>query len=421
MFPAKLDGEIRRSLSLRWLSEFDSCHMAARGGDIDGAGSRSKGSYIVRRRRKVIVIGAGPAGCAAGLALASSSASSECLLLERKALPRTKACGSGLSPWTLKFLDQLGVGEKVRRRAFRIDGAIIAGANGRGVELRGDHETAVLLRSEFDELLAREAQSRGAQLREDCTVRRIEQHRGQVSVETSQGTLEADAVIDCSGATGGFDRERRRMPATLGQSTLHTIMGWYQGLQGTSDVVELFFERELKPHYAWVFPETAGRVNVGLCFAPDKSKPNARQRFEAFLDRRLSRRLRGAEQLGGWIGHPVQVSSVPRQLTAPGVLRAGEAGWLADFATAEGIYHALVSGHLAGTHLGKLTERGWRDDLDGLRFQTNVMKALAPRMVGGRLLMGALKSPALDIALSFSSARATREVLKRAFSGLYHG
>ena len=374
----------------------------------------------MRTKRKTIIIGAGPAGCAAAMGL-SSSVASECVLLERKALPRTKACGSGLSPWTLKFLDRLGVGEQVRRRAFRIDGAIIAGVNGRGVELRGDHETAVLLRSEFDQLLAREAQSRGAELREDCTVRRIENHRGQVAVETSQGTFEADAVIDCSGATGGFDRERRRLPSSASQSTLHTIMGWYEGLQGTSDVVELFFDRELKPHYGWVFPETASRVNVGLCFAPDKAKPNARERFQSFLERRLAKRLRGAQQLGAWIGHPVQVSSVPRQLAAPGVLRAGEAGWLADFATAEGIYHALVSGHLAGTHLAKLAERGWSEDLGGRSYQASVMKTLAPRMLGGRLLMTALKSPALDLALGFSSVPATRQVLKRAFSGLYHG
>ena len=375
----------------------------------------------MRKNRKTIVIGAGPAGCAAALGLVSSAGSAECLLLERKTLPRTKACGSGLSPWTLKFLDRLGVGEKIRRRAFRIDGAIIAGSDGRGVELRGDHETAVLLRSQLDELLAREAQSLGTELREGCTVRRIDNHRGQVAVETSAGTFEADAVIDCSGATGGFDRERRHVASGAGQSTLHTIMAWYQGMQGTSDVVELFFDRELKPHYGWVFPEGAGRVNVGLCFEPDKAKPNARQRFEAFLERRLARRLRGADQLGSWIGHPVQVSSVPRQLAAPGVLRAGEAGWLADFATAEGIYHALVSGHLAGAHLAKLADRGWRTDLDGARYQSSVMKVLAPRMLGGRLLMSALKSPALDLALGFSSARATRAVLKRAFSGLYHG
>jgi flavin-dependent dehydrogenase len=249
----------------------------------------------------------------------------------------------------------------------------------------------------------------------------VASHAGQVALETSQQTFEADAVIDCSGATGGFDRERRQLPTSSSQCTLHTIMAWYEGMQGCSDVVELFFDRELKPHYAWVFPETSRRVNVGLCFLPDKSQPNAKQRFEAFLERRLAPRLRGAEQLGSFIGHPVNVSNMPRSLSAPGVLRAGEAGWLADFATAEGIYHALVSGHVAGTHLGRLAGGDWRSDLDSTRYQAKVMKALAPRMLGGRLLMGALKGPALDMALGFGSSRATRGVLKRAFSGLYHG
>jgi flavin-dependent dehydrogenase len=354
------------------------------------------------------------------MALASSG-HTECLLLERKSLPRTKACGSGLSPWTLTYLDRLGVGEQVRRRAFRIDGAVIAGSDGEGVELRGDHETAILLRSEFDELLAREAERRGAKLHEGCSVRRIETANGQIAVETNQGTFEADAVVDCTGATGGFDRERRKTEQSASETTLHTIMAWYEGMEGCSDVVELFFDRELRPHYGWVFPETSRRVNIGLCFLPTATQLNAREHFQAFLDRRLSHRLRRSEQLGKWIGHPVNVSAMPKKLIAPGVLRAGEAGWLADFATAEGIYHALVSGHTAGTHLAALAAGGWRNDLDGTRYQAKVARALAPRMLGGRLLMSALKSPALDMALRFRSARATREVLKRAFSGLYHG
>jgi flavin-dependent dehydrogenase len=345
----------------------------------------------------------------------------ECVLLERKSLPRVKACGSGLSPWTLKYLDRLGVGSAVRKRAFRIDGAVIAGSDGKGVELRGDHETAILARSEFDELLAREAERRGARLQEGTTVRRIEARNGGVAVETNQGVLEADAIVDCTGATGGFDKDRRHAASSSGQATLHTIMAWYEGMEGCADVVELFFDRELKPHYGWVFPETARRVNVGLCFYPTEGGPNARQHFEGFLERRLASRLRRAEQLGKWIGHPVNVSMFPRKLSAPGVLRAGEAGWLADFATAEGIYHALVSGHLAGTHLASLEDGAWHGDLDGQRYQTKVAKALAARMLGGRVLMTALKSPALDTALRWSTARATREVLKRAFSGLYHG
>jgi len=371
--------------------------------------------------RRAIVIGAGPAGAAAAMRLASST-NVECLVLERKSLPRTKACGSGLSPWTLRYLDLLGVGDQIRKRAFRIDGAIIAGTDGEGVELRGDHETAVLLRSDLDELLIREAERRGAKLHEGTRVRRIETHNGQLGVQTEQGTFEADVVIDCSGATGGFDKERRRAQSRVSlDGTLHTIMGWYEGVQGTSDVVELFFDRELKPHYGWVFPESARRVNIGICYVPGGAGSNARERFQSFLDRRLGPRLKHAQAIETWIGHPVNVSSAPRGLTAPGVLRAGEAGWLADFATAEGIYHALVSGHIAGEHLAREAEGTWRADLNAKLYQAKVLKTLGPRMLGGRVLMSALKGPVLDTALRFRSSRATREVLRKAFSGLYHG
>lgn len=385
----------------------------------------------------------------------------ECHILERKVLPRTKACGSGLSPWTLDLIDRLGVGPQIRKQAYRIDGAIIGGARGETIELRGDHETAILRRSELDYTLVQEACARGAMLRDSTIVKDIEvrtRGTGGVAVTTSEGIIEADLVIDCSGATGQLDRKTRfadgpsptssipkngsavranwesgknavqalfkkaTPPVVTEQLTLHTILGWYQGVQGCSDVVELFFEDELRPHYAWIFPETKERVNIGLCFYPTPGSLNARERFEAFLDKRLAPRMRHAELLGKWIGHPVQVSTFPAGLTDDRILRAGEAGALADAATAEGIYHGLLSGSVAGKFAAEQLSAGSRlakSDLDD--YQRRIRKALTTRLVLGRSLMSALKTPALDWALSMKSSPLTQTVLSRAFSGLYHG
>ncbi len=400
--------------------------------------------------KRVVVIGAGPSGSAAAMELAGLGV--ECHLLERKPLPRTKACGSGLSPWTLDLLDTMGVGPRVREHAYRIDGAILCGTNGDGVELRGDHETAILRRSELDYLLVQEAVRRGAKLHDDTRVDAIRTvgHRSgsvEVAVETSEGTWEADLVLDCSGSTGQLERKtthhgyeqpnRKDSSFRTGAAAflqriserlkservvLHTIMGWYQGMAGCSDVVELFFDKELRPHYAWVFPETATRVNIGLCFLKRPDGPNARQHFEAFLDRRLSQRLRHAELLGKWIGHPVQVSALAQDLVAPGVLRAGEAGWLADAATAEGIYHALLSGRTAGRYAAEHLLSRRDASVEHLQvYQTRVQKALVARLALGRALMGALQTPTLDWALSMKSSAITQKALSRAFTGLYHG
>src|SRR5215212_9071299 len=106
--------------------------------------------------KRVVVIGAGPAGSAAAMTLCRFP-SVETLLLERATFPRRKVCGSGLSPWCLDLLDELGVGPAVRREAYTIHGALIGGANGAPVELRGKYEAAILLRARFDSLLAKEA------------------------------------------------------------------------------------------------------------------------------------------------------------------------------------------------------------------------------------------------------------------------
>ncbi len=385
--------------------------------------------------RRVVVVGAGPAGTAAAMEVAAQGV--ECILLERKTIPRTKACGSGLSPWTLRLLDDMGVGQSVRKLAFRIDGAIIAGVEGEGLELRGDHETAVLRRAEFDELLALEARRRGADVRDGISVTGLERHRGDRSsstaIHTTDGTVEADLVIDAAGATGRLDRYLDETEASApsraptketaaDRMTLHTIMGWYEGVSGCSDVVELFFDRELRPHYAWIFPETERRVNIGLCFKPTPDGPNARDHFESFIERRLSDRLRGADALGRWIGHPVRVSSSARDLVADGMLRAGEAGWLADCATAEGIYHALVSGRIAGRFAAARLQSQARLEADELRdYERANRKELGLRLRMGRVLMSGLTTPFLDWALKLRKLSATRAALSKAFTGFYHG
>ncbi|MEM9193959.1 MAG: NAD(P)/FAD-dependent oxidoreductase [Myxococcota bacterium] len=365
---------------------------------------------------RVVVAGAGPAGSAAAMGLRREGI--ETILVDRRPFPRTKVCGSGLSPWTLDLLDELGVGAKVRSRAFRIDGAIIAGVEGDGIELRGDHETAILLREEFDELLMNEARARGAEFREGVRVRgAVYDGERLVGVETADGVIEADGLIDCTGATGKLASTHHRSGRTL-----HTILGWFEGVANTQDVVELYFDPTVKPHYGWVFPETAERVNIGLVYEPTEDGLNARERFSAFVERRLSRRIRGAQQLGKLMGHPAHVSSFPRGLVRDGVLVAGEAGRLVDAATAEGIYHGLVSGTAAGRLLGQLLGEGEAPTAAKLApYQRIVQQKLAVRMMLGRSLMTALRSPVLDLALRLGDSRPVRTVITKAFAGLYHG
>lgn len=362
--------------------------------------------------KRVVVIGAGPAGSSAAIAL-SRYRSVETLLLDRATFPRRKPCGSGLSPWALDLLEMMGMGPTVRAEAYVIKGAIVGGTRGQPIEIRSKYQAAVLLRARFDTLLTREAARRGARLWEASKVEEVVRDNGRViGVRTAGGSVEADAVIVCNGAKTTQGRAPR--PGR----TLRAIMGWYEGVEGVSDAVELYFDTMVKPFYGWVFPESGERVNIGICYDPLPGSLNARQRFDAFLDHRLVHRMRSARQVDQLVGHPIATSYKPTALVRQGMLIAGEAGHLVDPATAEGIHHAMASGLIAGRFLGSLLDRGIAPTEANLTPYTGLIRRrLGRRLMAGQLLLQAGRTPALDYALGFGSLKPVKSLLTWALAG----
>ncbi|MBV6622508.1 MAG: geranylgeranyl reductase family protein [Rivularia sp. (in: Bacteria)] len=362
--------------------------------------------------KRVIVIGAGPAGSAAAMSLAKFP-DIEVHLLDKATFPRRKVCGSGLSPWTLELLDEMGVGSIIRKEVYPIKAGIIGGVGGTAVELRSEYEAAVLLRSRFDTLLAYEAARRGAKLTEGVRVQELVRENGRLlGVKTNQGEIEADAVIVCSGGASKLAQAKR--PGI----TLRALMGWYEGVAGISDAVEIYFDPMVKPYYGWVFPETKNRVNIGICYNPSIGDLNAKQRFEAFIENRLAQRVKYASRIDYLMGHPIAITHKPTALVQSGTLIAGEAGNLVDPATAEGIHTALASGMIAGTFLGSRLDNGYLPTFENLSPYTKLIRQkIGPRLMAGNAFLQVAKTPILDFALRFGSFKPVKNVLNWALTG----
>ena len=121
----------------------------------------------------VIVVGAGPAGSTTAYHLAQSGA--DVLLLEKSAFPREKVCGDGLTPRAVKSLVSMGIDTRPEAGWMHNKGLRILGG-GMRLELPwpelADYPSYGLVRprTDFDDLLARQAVKAGATLRERVNV-----------------------------------------------------------------------------------------------------------------------------------------------------------------------------------------------------------------------------------------------------------
>ncbi|HEX9163413.1 MAG TPA: NAD(P)/FAD-dependent oxidoreductase [Thermoanaerobaculia bacterium] len=155
----------------------------------------------------IIVIGGGPAGSTAATLLARRGYS--VLLLEREKFPRFQI-GESLLPYNNDLFDRLGVTEKLERGDFfpKYGAYFVTGDGKVGASFRFDrnldeqyHRSFQVKRADFDQLLLRNAESSGVEVREQCGVTSVDlSDRTGAIVETSTGARhEARFVIDASG------------------------------------------------------------------------------------------------------------------------------------------------------------------------------------------------------------------------------
>ena len=120
-----------------------------------------------------VVVGAGPAGSAAAIALARSGC--RVLLLDRRSFPRDKPCGDLIGVRALRAALRLGVAETDLREYPRIGGAIVtteggeldlAPGSGWGRRLLAGSDARVVPRVVFDDLLVQSAVRAGATFRQ---------------------------------------------------------------------------------------------------------------------------------------------------------------------------------------------------------------------------------------------------------------
>ena len=308
-----------------------------------------------------VIVGAGPAGCAAAITLARSG--SPVTLIDKATFPRDKICGDGLTTGALRELEALG---------FRPDGiagwtpvcdVVVRSPSGTvrryPLPRDGSLHAAVVRRIDLDAALLAHTRTFDVEVLEGEGIAALERNSDSVRVTTTGGrSLEAGHVI---AADGMWSPTRKLAGDTVEgyRGDWHAFRQYFSGVTGPAATdLWVSFEPDILPGYFWSFPLGDGRANVGYGImrhdgvAPGNKLdrvPDMKQRWPDLLDRPHIRELLGTDAAPesphrAW-PIPARVGDVP--LVGDRVMYVGDAAATGDPMTGEGIAQAMVSGRLA--------------------------------------------------------------------------
>ncbi len=302
------------------------------------------------RDADLLVIGAGPAGCAA--AISARRAGRTVVVVDRATFPRDKTCGDGLTTGALRLLEHLGLPLTTLDASARVREVRLVTPTGRTIELPlpvdGEH-ARVMTRVDLDARLVEAAKRAGADLVEGSALEDLKSLDAGVVATLDDGrTITAPYAV---AADGHYSAARRLLtpdaPPVLGEWS-----AFRQYFSGVDDPrLWVLFERDLLPGYAWIFPLPDGRANVGfgMLRGPGVTGKVLAAKWRELLARPSVRDVLGprAEPIGTHRAWPIPSHLDPARLVTGRVLFVGDAAGVVDPMTGEGIAQALETGILA--------------------------------------------------------------------------
>jgi len=316
----------------------------------------------------ILIIGGGPSGISTALHLARDfpHLTPRTLVLEKAHYPRPKLCAGGLVFDAEIILQRLGldVSEVPHVDANRIH--FDFEAKGLNIRVPKRHALRIIRRDEFDNWLARKAETRGLDIREGVTVKKVIPNQDNVIVETDQETFYAQVVVGADGSNGVTRRfvfpnapvHTARVLEVLapsqpssGSENMEDVTRWGQAY------FDFFPVANNIAGYVWDFPTQVNRETMRCWGIYDTNilANEKRPQLKEPLAKEMSRLGYDIEKYE-IKGHPIRWFSPQNQMSVPRVLLVGDTAG-ADPFLGEGISIALGYGALAAREIGEAFQR----------------------------------------------------------------
>jgi menaquinone-9 beta-reductase len=349
---------------------------------------------VASRRCDVLVVGGGPSGAACAYWLAT--AGHDVVMVERKRYPREKTCGDGLTPRSVRQLEDMGLADELAGAGHRFEGLRSHGF-GRTLELTWPNHPDlpgygyVITRKDLDALVAERATKAGATVWEGTEAVEPLVEAGLVRgahLKTKPAPTDAPApasagppaveiraryTVVADGANSRFGRSlgtSRNRSYPLGMA----IRGYWTSPRHDEPWIDSWLDIRDKagnvlPGYGWIFPVGDGRINVGIGLLSTFNQwkaVNTTHLLQSFAEYApASWDIRPETACGPATGGRLPMGMSVGPHAGPTWLVVGDAGGSINPFNGEGIAYAYESGRFAANAVDLALTTG-----DGMALQT---------------------------------------------------
>ena len=318
---------------------------------------------------EVCIIGAGPGGAATALKLSYLGVPS--VLVDKAVFPRDKICGDAISGKVITLLKRLDpkILQRLDLSPIQVDvwGIQFYAPNHKKLSINynpisgSQKEQApgyVSKRIDFDDFLISEVKRRSnINLLQQTEITAYEYVPGEgflVTDRSGRVKIKCRLLIMANGAQSAFSRKY----AGLEKDPKHNaaaVRAYYKNVtwpDNQDKFIELHFIKSLIPGYFWIFPLPNGMANVGVGMRTDhlnRKKVNLKKALHEIVQNHpvLKHRFANAELHGKIVGYGLPLGSKSRHISGDHFMLVGDAAYLVDPLTGEGIGNAFYSGFIA--------------------------------------------------------------------------
>lgn len=304
----------------------------------------------------VVIIGAGPSGCACALALKDSGLS--VALFDNKTFPRDKICGDAIPGRAIKTLRNISESFAEEFKSFAQKyktGKTRVTYNKESLDFNWVGEAYTCARIDFDNFLfslVKKHSKTETFLNADIKDVAIEKNKIFLKEKKSDINFEAKIIIGADGAQSVIAKQLANRTIDR-KHHAGSVRAYYSNVSNLeSNTTEVYFYKNTLPGYLWIFPLPDNKANVGFGMLSSKiasKNLNLRKTFYNVIAEHpeLSERFKNAKQISDLQGFGLPLGSRRVKISGDRFMLVGDAASLIDPISGDGIGNAMLSGKLA--------------------------------------------------------------------------